>query len=753
MNNLYIKSQPIIPKIEIPSYTQLEYIKTTSSQYINTGILPSVNLVMEYTVQGNFTAAPTSDYYLFGRDYDYTTSSSTYHTYWSMCILKNTLNRPYVYWNSSFLHSKAITGFSVADKHTYKFYNNGWDIDGVPQDTDTTFTAIRRSNYCNIYPIILNGYNYEGTQTSGQSFIIYGCKFYDGSKLIRDLVPAIDNTTNYTGLYDKITGAFLTAQAGSTSVSSNFEAGPTTDITLTPTITPLKNIIGKTNQYIKTDIISTETLGVECLIDYIPSTTNTLSIFGSHYDATATRDNQFGFNILNNQIRDDFDDEQMFLDYNNKLYLRVYKDKNITIINNNNKETTITHTKTSFSKATTAYKKELYLLADNSDDTATNFANGVKVRWFKIYKNDILKHYYIPAQINNNNTLYDLVTNQPYFNNQNDISLFDYENYLEEDWIPYTQTYIKIKENEEEEWKKISTPFFFNQGVWVPNCSIPLNDYSWKYISELASSGRAKTIFKVGDKKKIYLNGQVGSGLSFYSNDPYYCVILGFDHDGATNTIDFGIGQDPDGIEIAFTSSYNTYKVDGTKIFNMNHWGNYNYGGWAACDLRYDILGSTNVPPSNYGAIKTTESVGYNATTDCPITPVENTLMAALPIDLRNVLKPITIYTDNKGNVSNIESNVTATVDYLPLLSEFEVLGKRSIANTYEQNKQSQYDYFKQTTPIKYNYAKTTTAIIYQTRSQTYDDKNEFVAIRATGLTSVTVTARYSYGLSPFFRI
>jgi len=101
----------------------------------------------------------------------------------------------------------------------------------------------------------------------------------------------------------------------------------------------------------------------------------------------------------------------MFLDYNNKLYLRVYKDKNITIINNNNKETTITHTKTSFSKATTAYKKELYLLADNSDDTATNFANGVKVRWFKIYKNDILKHYYIPAQINNNNTLYDLVTN------------------------------------------------------------------------------------------------------------------------------------------------------------------------------------------------------------------------------------------------------------------------------------------------------------------------------------------------------
>ena len=110
---------------------------------------------MEYTVQGNFTTAPTSNYYLFGRDY--------YHIHWSMYIYKGTLNRPYVYWNSLSLHSKVITDFSVADKHTYKFYNNGWDIDGVTQDTKTVFTSIFRPNYCNIYPIFLNGYNYEGT--------------------------------------------------------------------------------------------------------------------------------------------------------------------------------------------------------------------------------------------------------------------------------------------------------------------------------------------------------------------------------------------------------------------------------------------------------------------------------------------------------------------------------------------------------------------------------------------------------------
>ena len=178
----------------------------------------------------------------------------------------------------------------------------------------------------------------------------------------------------------------------------------------------------------------------------------------------------------------------------------------------------------------------------------------------------------------------------------------------------------------------------------------------------------------------------MGSNLSF-NNSPYYCVILGFDHDGVTNTIDFGIGQNPEGIEIAFTSLHRTGKTDGTKIFNINHWGGYSYGGWSACDLRYDILGSTDIPPLNYGTTKTVESIGYDATINCPITPVKNTLMAALPIDLRNVLKPITIYTDNGGDRSNIENNVTATIDYLPLLSEFEILGKRTAANIYEQNK------------------------------------------------------------------
>ena len=63
-------------------------------------------------------------------------------------------------------------------------------------------------------------------------------------------------------------------------------------------------------------------------------------------------------------------------------------------------------------------------------------------------------------------------------------------------------------------------------------------------------------------------------------------------------------------------------------------------------------------------------------------TPVANTLMAALPSDLRVVLRLWNRYVDYKGNRSNTDANCsTATVDALSLLAEFEVFGSRTHAN------------------------------------------------------------------------
>ena len=199
--------------------------------------------------------------------------------------------------------------------------------------------------------------------------------------------------------------------------------------------------------------------------------------------------------------------------------------------------------------------------------------------------------------------------------------------------------------------------------------------------------------------------------------------------------------------------SYNGYKTDGTKLFNMNHWGNYNYGGWIASDLRYDILGSTNKAPSGYGAAKTTSAVGYDAPANTATSPVANTLMAALPADLRAVMKPITKYTDAVGNASNVAANVKTSVDYLPLLAEFEIFGTRSYANQYEQNSQLQYDYYKAgNSKVKYRHSATGSTAVWWERSPLYNNSNYFCFVDTYGNANF-YAARTSYGLAPAFMV
>lgn len=134
--------------------------------------------------------------------------------------------------------------------------------------------------------------------------------------------------------------------------------------------------------------------------------------------------------------------------------------------------------------------------------------------------------------------------------------------------------------------------------------------------------------------------------------------------------------------------------------------------------------------------------------------PVANTLMAALPSDLRAVMKPITKYTDSVGNSSNVAGNVTASVDYLPLLAEFEIFGTRSYANQYEQNSQVQYDYYKSgNSKVKYRHSSTGSTAIWWERSPYYSDgTNYFCAVTAGGYATI-YGASFSRGLAPAFMV
>lgn len=283
-----------------------------------------------------------------------------------------------------------------------------------------------------------------------------------------------------------------------------------------------------------------------------------------------------------------------------------------------------------------------------------------------------------------------------------------------------------------------------------------LNDQTWAEIRQVSDAGQGSSYWSVGDRKAVLVNGTVGT---LAVNQTLYVYILGFNHNSAKegNGIQFGTFKTAlsGGTDVCLVDgSYNSYKTDGSKIFNMNHWGNYNYGGWKACDLRYDILGSTNKAPVNYGKARATSDTGYDAPTNTATSPVANTLMAALPADLRAVMKPITKYTDNKGNSSDVAANVTSSLDYLPLLAEQEIFGgNRTYSNQYEKNSQVQYAYYSAgNSKVKYRHSATGSAAYWWERSPNSGSNGAFCFVYANGGANGS-TAGDSYGLAPAFMV
>ena len=284
---------------------------------------------------------------------------------------------------------------------------------------------------------------------------------------------------------------------------------------------------------------------------------------------------------------------------------------------------------------------------------------------------------------------------------------------------------------------------------------------SWATISARSAAGTAQNYYSVGDCKAVELNGTMGT---LALNETLYVYILGFDHNSALEGtgITFGgfkTNYGSSGIDVALgDANYGLTDTSGLKWFNMNHRqgsssSGHNYGGWKGCDMRYDILGSTDTAPSGYGAVATTANVGYDATSTCATNPVANTLMSCLPSDLRSVMKPMTKYTDNTGNESNAETNVTASVDYLPLLSEYEVFGTRTYANQYEQNKQAQYAYYASgNSKEKYHHTATSSSVIWWVRSPHYSHSHFFCLVNNYG-TAGSTSSRYSRGVAPIFLI
>ena len=240
-----------------------------------------------------------------------------------------------------------------------------------------------------------------------------------------------------------------------------------------------------------------------------------------------------------------------------------------------------------------------------------------------------------------------------------------------------------------------------------------LDKNEWKVIKKVADADKGANYWAVGDTKRITLNGKVGA--TTISNLKVDAFIIGFNHNSGkegSNRIHFLLGK-IGGKFVGLVDSY--YDPSGyattSGAFTMNT-SDTNSGGWAKTQMRSTVLGAASDPTN----------------------PTANTLLAALPADLRAVMKSVTKYTDNTGGGSNSASAVTATTDYLWLLAEFEVFGSRTYANSSEPSSQAQYEYFKAgNSKIAYKHSAAETAAAWRLRSPYYNYGGSFCAVDSGG--------------------
>ena len=189
---------------KLPSgYTQLEYIQSSGTQYIDTGFKQNQNSRVVVDLQ--LPAAPSGSYaWIYeGRDSGPSNRHGVYAT------------KSNGRWYGGYGSSTKNTGVSydLTARLTVDFDKNVLTIGDVATEfTEATFQSDTTTT--------LFGCNTAGTVANFASCKLYSCQIYDNGALVRNFIPC-KNTSGAVGLYDTV-GAQFYANAG----TGTFTAGP-----------------------------------------------------------------------------------------------------------------------------------------------------------------------------------------------------------------------------------------------------------------------------------------------------------------------------------------------------------------------------------------------------------------------------------------------------------------------------------------------------------------------------------------------
>ena len=185
----------VMPSSRLPEgYTELEYIRSSGTQWIDTGFKPNQNT----RVVMKLSATETGSHTVFGADIDWVDNGFA-------------LGVGFTHYGKE---TGTISGLNNGSPHEVDFNKNIISMDG------STVLTMGASTFSVPHNLALFANNRAGGIQEKTTMALYYCRIYDGNTIIRDYIPC-KNAGGAVGLYDLIGQKFY-GNAG----TGSFTAGP-----------------------------------------------------------------------------------------------------------------------------------------------------------------------------------------------------------------------------------------------------------------------------------------------------------------------------------------------------------------------------------------------------------------------------------------------------------------------------------------------------------------------------------------------
>lgn len=193
-------------------YQEVEYIESSGTQYINTGVIPTVDTGVK--VRGHFTSVQDGDNIILGA------SDQTAFANGKPYSVDPYPDRVYFPFGGFAGDSTDTITITQTKNKQYEYTLNYMDSGKASVDTLQMTLPTRTSMTSNaLYLFCLNG---NGTAGYYAHFALEYLQITQGEIVIHDYVPCYRKADNVAGLYDLVTGTFLTnAGSGTFAVGHN----------------------------------------------------------------------------------------------------------------------------------------------------------------------------------------------------------------------------------------------------------------------------------------------------------------------------------------------------------------------------------------------------------------------------------------------------------------------------------------------------------------------------------------------------